>query len=292
MTARFAAFAAAAALVLAACGSDADPVATTTLTRPPTTSPPSTSAAPKPPSASERRATAMKQVKAVIANQPDGGVSVAALNTATGASFVAGARSGVWTASAYKLFVLEALMRNGSLSDYEASTAVPMMENSDNAAGYSLFLAAGGRSALENTAQQFGMTHTVPGYSDPTFTRTSGRDCLQLLKNLVGPGQFDKSQRDFALNLMRNVERDQRWGVGVTADKGSTFANKNGWLSIENNGPGESDNGLWAVTSLGIVTIGGDQVLMAVLTQHQSDFDTGVALVEKLARLIAPAVRR
>ena len=44
---------------------------------------------------------------------------------------------------------------------------------------------------------------------------------------------------------MRNVEADQRWGVGAAADKGSRFANKNGWLSIDDsNGPGETDDGL------------------------------------------------
>ena len=67
---------------------------------------------------------------------------------------------------------------------------------------------------------------------------------------------------------MRNVEPDQRWGVGAAADKGTDFANKNGWLSIDDsNGPGETDDGLWAVTSLGVLTVGGDQVLMAVLTE-------------------------
>ena len=42
---------------------------------------------------------------------------------------------------------------------------------------------------------------------------------------------------------MRNVEADQRWGVGVAADPGTDFANKNGWLNIDD------DNGLWAVTA-------------------------------------------
>jgi hypothetical protein len=87
---------------------------------------------------------------------------------------------------------------------------------------------------------------------------------------------------------MANVEPDQRWGVGVAADRGTTFYNKNGWLSIDDsNGPGENDDGLWAVTSLGIVRCSGDRVLMAVLTRHNPDFQDGVTLVEQLAKPLA-----
>jgi hypothetical protein len=75
------------------------------------------------------------------------------------------------------------------------------------------------------------------------------------------------------------------------ADRGSDFANKNGWLDIDNdNPPGEQDDGLWVVTSAGVVTVHHQQVLMAVFTQHQPDFETGVRLVEKLAEAITPAV--
>ena len=83
---------------------------------------------------------------------------------------------------------------------------------------------------------------------------------------------------------MRNVESDQRWGVGVVADAGTDFANKNGWLSVDD------DNELWLVNSTGIVTIDGQQVLIVVLTQHDSDFDTGVDLVQSLATALAPLV--
>jgi hypothetical protein len=136
------------------------------------------------------------------------------------------------------------------------------------------------------------MSHTTPGASDPTFTTTGAPDCIKLLNNLVSPGVFSAEQRSYVLGLMRHVEADQRWGVGAAADKGTDFANKNGWLSIDDsNGPGETDGGLWAVTSLGVLTIGGDPVLMAVLTKHQPDMATGVHLVENLAKAIAPTVR-
>lgn len=201
----------------------------------------------------------------------------------------------MWTASSYKLLVVEALLlHQRSLSDYQVDQASAAIENSDNTAGYSLFLAAGGNSGLSSAASRFGMTHTVPGRSDPTFTHTSALDCVRLLRNLVrSNGPFDAGTRSFVLGLMRDVEADQRWGVGVLADRGSTFYNKNGWLAVDNsNGSDEADDDLWIASSLGIVTIKGQQVLMAVLTQHQDSFDGGVALVQRLARTIAPAVTR
>ena len=85
------------------------------------------------------------------------------------------------------------------------------------------------------------------------------------------------------------IEADQRWGVGVVADAGTTFANKNGWLSIDDsNGSDEDDNGLWAVTSVGVVTVHGQTVLMAAFSQHQPSMAAGVTLVQDLARAIIP----
>jgi beta-lactamase class A len=260
------------------------------------TAPPATPSVAATPDPAQLRAQATTAVQALIAGQPGGGVSVAAMNTATGASFSAGATSGMWTASAYKLFVLEALLLqrqgDGGLTDSEADQAIPMIEQSDNVAGYALFEDAGGRPGLATAIGQLGLTHTVPGISDPTFTTTSGSDCVALLRNLVAAkGPLDAASQAYALNLMRSVEADQRWGVGAVAQAGTTFANKNGWLSVDNtNGPTEDDNGLWAVTSLGIVTVHGQQVLMAVLTRHQPSMAAGVSLVESLAKAMAPAV--
>ncbi len=97
--------------------------------------------------------------------------------------------------------------------------------------------------------------------------------------------------RSFALGLMRNVEADQRWGIGSVADRGTDFANKNGWLSVTNaNGSDEDDDGRWVANSVGIVTVGGQQVLMAVLTEHNPDFATGVHLVQAITKQAINAV--
>lgn len=261
--------------------------------------PASASAAPTSPSAAGLAAQASTQtdLQQLVAAAPAGSVSVAAVNTATGASVTAGATSGMWTASVYKLLVLETLLwqheQSGTtLSATEDAEATTMIENSDNEAGYDLFLDIGGNTGEAAALTAFGMTHSAPGISDPAFTTTSASDALALLQNLVSASSpLDANSRAYALGLMQSVEADQRWGVGVVADPATTFANKNGWLSVDNeNVPSEDDNGLWITTSVGVVTVHGQQVLMAVFTQHQASMDSGVALVQQLATAATAAV--
>ena len=252
-----------------------------------------------PMSISESSATtlpAMARLEALIAAQPTGNISVAAVNTSTGVEIAAGETSGMSTASEYKLLVLEALLMRHQQSGTELlaselELATRMIENSDNEAGYALFLDLGGNTGLAAAAKPFAMTNTVPGISDPTFTATSARDYLQLLRNVVGAGPLDAPAQVLLLSLLRDVQADQRWGIGILADPGTTFANKNGWLSVDNtNGPGENDDGLWVVNSVGIVTVGGKQLLISIFTQHQSSLQNGVTLVEDLALGVAAAI--
>ncbi len=219
-----------------------------------------------------------------------GGVSVAAINMSTGSSYNYGATGGMWTGSIVKLDILETLLLQHQdagqfLSSTEVTEATTMIENSDNDAASDLWSDVGNDPAATLANKQLGPVNTVMGTGGYWgLTTTDATDQLALLKNLVSPGPLDAASQAFALNLMRNVEADQRWGVGVVADPGTTFANKNGWLAVDN------DNDLWLVNSLGIVTINGQQVLMAVLTQHDDSEDDGIALVQSLAKVIAPAV--
>lgn len=273
-------------------------------TRPTTTSPATTSARPSPPARSTPPvppavvAATDRHVRTLTAQVPSGGVSVAALNTATGAWYHYGATDGMLMGSVVKLYILETLLlqhqdRGTQLSDDETATARTMIENSDNDAAEALFYAVGGRDGLVASGPRLGLTHTIPG-PKPDFkglTRTSATDCIVLLENLLRPAPLSAYARSLVLGFMRNVEADQRWGVGVVADPGTTFANKNGWLSVEEDNPdGLGDDDRWLVNSIGIVSVHHQQVLMAVLTQHGPDFASGVQLVEALAEAIAPAV--
>jgi hypothetical protein len=255
-----------------------------------------TTSAPPAPTAKQERALARARMAKIELRLPTDAISVAVRDEKSGATYSYGARNGMWTGSVYKLLVLETLLlerqnSGGWFSSGELADITAMIERSDNAAGYRMFLDAGGSDALAATARRLGMRHTRIGVSDPTFTTVSGRDGLAMLSCLVQPGLLDRRSRTFVLSLMRSVESDQRWGAGVLADPGTTFENKNGWLSVDDtNGVGEDDDGLWVASSVGIVRYHGQPLLVSIFTKHNPDLDTGIRLVERLARIAAPAV--
>jgi beta-lactamase class A len=225
-------------------------------------------------------------ISGVVGSVPDGAAAVAAADLTTGASVVQGSTKPIWTASLYKLLVLETLLRQGGpLSGSQLDQARIMIEQSDNEAGYALFEQAGGNDALRSTMKALGMTDSVADADDPTFTRLTASDALQLAHALVKPGPLSSASQQQALGLMRNVITGQRWGVGVVADRNTDFANKNGWLSVDDtNGGGNDDNGRWIVTSVGVMTVHGHQVIVAALTEHNADQQDGIDAVETMAR--------
>jgi hypothetical protein len=254
-----------------------------------------TTAAPKPAPTADPAEITADHAKLAVTKLTQGvgptGVSVAALNLTTGASFSDGSSGGMDTGSIVKLDILQTLLLQDqdagtSLSDSDLATATRMIENSDNDAAETLFWAVGGRDAITAANVRLGLHDTVLGPSDYWgLTTTDATDQLTLLRNLVRVGgPLEASSQQVILGLMRNVEADQRWGVGVIADAGTDFANKNGWLNVDD------DGGRWLVNSLGVLTVHGQPVLMAVLTQHNGDFDDGISLVQALAQAIAPAV--
>lgn len=83
---------------------------------------------------------------------------------------------------------------------------------------------------------------------------------------------------------MTHVEDDQRWGVTAAEDSSPTTALKNGWLALD------SDDGNWVINTVGITTVHGDPVLIAVLTDHQATQQSGIRLAEALSQVAARAV--
>jgi hypothetical protein len=69
----------------------------------------------------------------------------------------------------------------------------------------------------------------------------------------------------------------------AAADPGTAVGVKHGWLGVD-------DDGLWAVNSDALITVDGDLIANSVLTQHNSDEQSGVTLVESLAKIAADAV--
>ena len=300
-------------VVLSACGSNRpSEVGSTGLARPTATpstpfavptapadtisAPPSTSVSPQ--RTAVRATTALKQrtakarrtIRTLVSSLGSGGASIAAYQLDNGTSFRFGASSGMACASIAKLLILETLLLQHQaartpLSATERYLAAEMITESDNAAADTLYEQIGEAAAVRAAGSRLGLHGTVPGNDLYWgFTTTSAADYVALLAALTRNGPLTKASRAYALSLLRGVESDQHWGVSAAADRPAAALLKDGWLASSR------DADRWIVNSVGIVTVGGHRVLLAVLTQHGTSFDGGIDLVEKLAKISAAVV--
>jgi Beta-lactamase enzyme family len=199
-------------------------------------------------------------------------------------------------ASIVKLDVLETLLaergqgdRTG-LSAREQTLAEQMIEDSDNDAATSLWYAVGGAARIRSFNARAGLTGTAPsscvvcpGFAWPGWglTTTTPEDQIALLRQLVTPGSLlTGSAREYALSLMRDVTPSQRWGVSGGVPAQVSVALKNGWLPLRG---AASD---WQINSVGWVSGGGRNYLMAVLTTGNPSEQYGIDTIDRLAAMV------
>ena len=218
-------------------------------------------------------------------------VAISVLEPSTGRAYAFGPTSGLIAASISKLDILEALLLSHEaahtpLSDGQDASAAAMIEQSDNGEGQSLWNELGSAAGMSAANSTLGLAHTSPdpeGYYG--LTTTGPGDQVTLLRHLIGaPGPLDAASQAYALGLLDNVDSDQAWGVTAAADAGTTSAVKNGWLAID------SDSDRWAVNSDGIVTVDGHQLVMSIMSQHDASEQSGISLVESLAKIVGPGL--
>jgi hypothetical protein len=196
-------------------------------------------------------------------------------------------------ASVVKLDVLETLLaeRGGSgLSASDQSLAQQMIEDSDNAAATSLWYEVGGGTRIRSFNTQAGLTQTspsscvvCPGFPWPGWglSTTTPADQLVLLRELVKPSSLiTNANRDYALSLMENVAPAQRWGVSGGVPAQVTVALKNGWLPLDGT---DSD---WQINSVGWISGGGRNYLIAVLTTGNPNEQYGIDTIDQLAAMV------
>ena len=201
-------------------------------------------------------------------------------------------------ASIVKLDVLETLLSERGdgdgdgtgLSASERALAEQMIEDSDNDAATSLWYAAGGAAGLRSFNARAGLAHTAPsscivcpGFAWPGWglTTTTPDDQIALLRQLVASSsRLTKAAREYALSLMRDVTPSQRWGVSGGVPAQVTVALKNGWLPLRGAG---SD---WQINSVGWVSGGGRNYLMAVLCTGNPSEQYGIGTIDQLAAMV------
>jgi hypothetical protein len=226
-----------------------------------------------------------------------GTVLAAVYDIGTGRTWDLGQGAPQAEASVVKLDILETLLaeQGGGLSASNQSLAAQMIEDSDNDAATTLWYAAGGPARIGAFNAKAGLTRTVPslcvvcqGFPWPGWglTTSTPDDQIALLKQLVAPGSvLTKTERDYALSLMKDVTPSQRWGVTGGVPASVTVALKNGWLPLKGN---DSD---WQVNSVGWIHGGGRDYLLAVLSTGNPGEQYGIDTIDQLATMVWQGMR-
>jgi hypothetical protein len=246
---------------------------------------------PKPKPKPRAGPTAQQLVTAAVgplfdADNDDAGLAVLDLTTSQWVSY--NGNQEFITASIAKADILATLLYQaqqdkGSLSAHEQSLATLMIEDSDNDAATALWDDAGEASGVAAANEVFGLKDTTPGPGIKWgITTTTANDQIRLLRQIFAtPSKLSASSQAYIRHLMYHVSSEQAWGVPVTADSGTDFAVKNGWLPAPK---------LWAINSIGSVTHSGDHLLVAVLSHYNYSMGGGIAVVQGIATKAADAV--
>ncbi|HET9518319.1 MAG TPA: serine hydrolase, partial [Actinoplanes sp.] len=210
--------------------------------------------------------------------------SVAVLDRETGEAYSYRGSEKYETASVVKVQVLACILLraqdNGrGLTANEKALAKRMIRVSDNSATTSLFGQLGRVRGLTACNRRLGLQQTVVN-SAWGLTRTTVDDQVKLLAATVDPaGPLTARSRKVVSDLMTTVDSAQDWGVGAPAKASETVAIKNGWL------PRSTEGHRWIINSVGRVTGAGADVSIAVLSHNHGGMNSGIAVVEKVAKL-------
>ncbi|MFG1705171.1 serine hydrolase [Nonomuraea sp. M3C6] len=216
-----------------------------------------------------------------------GRATLAVYDRTTGARYAFRERTPFMLASVAKVDILLALLlhRPRGLDAYERRLASGMIRHSDNDCAHELYMRIGGRDGLTRVLHRLGVEHTSLGSGLYWgWTRSRPSDQVKVLERLTDPeGPVSARNRRYALELMSSVHPSQAWGVSAA---GGEVALKNGWL------PAHVHDGLWTVNSVGRLGVHGHELLIAVLSERSPSMETGIATVERLARLAVDALTR
>lgn len=149
----------------------------------------------------------------------------------------------------------------------EMSLLTTMIENSNNDSAQALYEEIGDAPGMAAFMSSIGVGGLNPSPGTWGWSTMTPLTMVQVLALLHGGKVLTPQDRNLALNLMENVESDQQVGVGDTAPTGATVAMKDGWV------PGP--DGLWAMNSSGIVTLGSETYIISVYTGEENSLSQG-----------------
>jgi hypothetical protein len=240
---------------------------------------------PTPSPAPDRVAKAKAELERFVRGK-GGRVSVALHDRVTGAGLAVGTRR-FRTASIVKVDILAALLlADDTLTSSQRALATDMITVSDNTAATRLFRTVGGVSGLNRANTTFGLKETKAN-SAWGVTTTTAADQVRLLRSITeADGPLSTAGARFVFGLMGKVVAEQRWGVPAAAPaEASGVWVKNGWVQVS------ADSGLWVVNSIGRIAEDGHDWLVAVLSDHHTTQEKGIAIVEQAAQMALKSMR-
>ncbi|MCM2535925.1 class A beta-lactamase-related serine hydrolase [Neobacillus pocheonensis] len=209
-------------------------------------------------------------------------VSIGVYDGYTGKTYTYNPSKTYQTASIVKISLLaDVLYQRIPLTNNENSLLTRMIENSDNHAASTIWGQLGSDKNVQSFFRNAGMTNTIAGTSGLWgFTTTTVLDQLTMMKYFAYHNAFlNDAQRAYGLNLMRNVELDQRWGTGYGLPSGVSIALKNGWSNT--NQPYN-----WRINSVGYINGQGKNYVISVLTINNRTESYGLDTINTISKLV------
>jgi beta-lactamase class A len=217
------------------------------------------------------------------------GVSV--VNISTGARYAYNPSGRFIKASTIKVALAMAAYERSRrlgipLTGTDLAKMAVMIQVSDNASATYFWDKIGGPRGLAAYFARIGVSGWAPwtvratawGYSSEN--PVTGSQVLEKLWR--GQAGITAAARSHILSLMRSITSSQRWALGGAAPKGSSVAEKNGWVI----GP----DGRWAVNGTAIVVESKRTWLVTVYANGNASYAAGLTAVHTILRLVAAGV--
>jgi beta-lactamase class A len=187
------------------------------------------------------------------------------------------------TASIVKIDILADLLRQSQvahipLTSTQRSIATSMIEESDNESADVLWNEIGGLKGIDSFNATIGFSQTIPHLPWGAI-ETTALDQLKLLKTITLPnGILTNMSRSYEMDLMENVNYEERFGIGTGTPSSAVIGLKDGWYP-------ESDTG-WQLNSTGFVKSGRRFYLLVEMCTDNPNETYGINTLTKISSFI------
>jgi len=182
------------------------------------------------------------------------------------------------------LTFLDLIERQGRQpDDNEMNLLTTMIENSNNDSAEILYHDEDGDApGVASYLQRIGISGLSPYPYAFGWSLITPLTMVNLLTRLNNGTILTAQDRHLARYLMEHIETDQQIGVGDTAPGGAVVAMKDGWVP--------APDGLWAMNSSGIVTLGQQTYIISVYSRDQNSLGDEYTIVQHVCSAVASAL--